>query len=336
MRLLLTSATEVPDINEATSEVVEQVKNSNFKKAFGLIGKYLGKVWDMYKGDLGILAGKIVIAILVYFIGKKIVKLIKNVVEKAFRKSKLDSSVSQFLSKLISGILTIVLFVSIIGILDIPTTSLVALVGSAGLAIGLSLQGSLQNFAGGVLILILKPFKVHDYIIASGIEGRVTEIDIFYTHLRTPDNKKIVIPNGQLSNASVQNVPSVGERRLDLIIPVEYSEDIKKVRSVLNDLANKNERVKKNKGFDIFVDQLADSSINIGFRVWVQTADYWAVRWELLEEVIERFREENINIPYNKLDVNIHEMNGVNNTESNKEIDNKVKNTEDETEKEAE
>ena len=302
---ILATETGVPDIADTTDQVIDNVKNKNFNKVLEIIGNYFEKFWNAYGDNIISYLWKIVFAIVIYLIGKRIVKALSNVAERAFERSKLDVSVSKFLAKLISVALNMVVIISIIGILDIPTSSFIALIGSAGLAIGLSLQGSLQNFAGGVMILILKPFRVNDYIIANGIEGKVQSIDIFYTKLATPDNKKIVIPNGELSNTSIQNVPNSATRRLDIIVPVEYTEDIKKVKNVLRDIADRQELIKHKKGIDIFVDELAASSINMGFRVWVSTADYWNVRWDILETIIYRFREENINIPFDQLDITI-------------------------------
>lgn len=248
---------------------------------------------------------KIFIAILIYFIGRKLIKVLTKVVERSLEKSNIELSVSKFLCRLTSVVGYAILVYAIVYTLGVPTSSFVALFGTAGLAVGLSLQGSLQNFAGGVLILILKPFCVNDYIVASDIEGKVTAIDIFYTKLITPDNKKVVIPNGTLSNCSIKNVPDEAQRRLDIVVPVDYDTDIKNVRRVLNLLAKNDDRVSKEKPVSITVDELADSSINIGFKMWVETANYLAVKADMLEKIIDTFREENINIPYNKLDVNI-------------------------------
>ena len=248
---------------------------------------------------------KIVIAILIYFIGRKIVKMITRIVERSLKKSNIELSVSKFLCRLTSVAGYAILVYAIVYTLGVPTSSFVALFGTAGLAIGLSLQGSLHNFAGGVRILILKPLCVNDYIVASDIEGKVTAIDIFYTKLITPDNKKVVIPNGTLSNCSIKNVPYEAKRRLDIIVPVDYNADIKHVRLVLNLLASKDERVSKDDPVTVTVDELGDSSINIGFKMWVETTNYLAVKTDMLEKIIDTFREENINIPYNKLDVNI-------------------------------
>lgn len=268
--------------------------------------KDLMKSYDGFSKDaLGELFAKVLLAIVIYIIGRKLVKVCRKIVKRSLDRANIEESVSKFLGSLTSILLNAVLIVVIVTTLGVPASSFITILGSAGLAIGLSLQGSLSNFAGGVLILILKPFRVNDYIVSNDIEGKVTAIDIFYTKLITPDNKKVVIPNGTLSNSSIKNVPDEAERRLDLIVPVDYSSDIKHVRSVLNALAMRDDRVYKDKGIDVLVSEFAGSAINISFRVWVATADYFAVKADLLERIIEKFREENINIPYDRMDVNI-------------------------------
>jgi small conductance mechanosensitive channel len=273
------------------------------------IKDFFGDIIKQYDGfsksAIGAFVAKIVLALVIYLVGRRLVKLTRKIVKRSLDKANIEESVSKFLGSLTSILLNAVLIVIIVTTLGVPASSFITILGSAGLAIGLSLQGSLSNFAGGVLILILKPFRVNDYIVSEGIEGKVTAIDIFYTQLITPDNKKVVIPNGTLSNSSIMNVPDEDERRLDLVIPVDYNSDIKHVRGVLNSLAKSDSRVKIDKGVDILVSELADSSINISFRMWVETADYFPVRADMLERVIDRFREENINIPFNKMDVNI-------------------------------
>lgn len=251
-------------------------------------------------------AKTIIIVLLVYFIGKKLIKLVLKLLDKSFERTSMEVSVSGFLLALSKVALNILLIVIIIGILGLPTSSLVALVGSAGLAIGLALQGSLSNFAGGVLILIMKPFKVEDYIIVNGIEGNVTSIDIFYTRLLTVDNKLVVIPNGTLSNSSITNVTNEPTRRLDLNISVAYSTDLSKVKEVLISIAEKNDMVIKDKNINVFIDNYAASSIDLGFRVWVLKENYWILKWNIVEEIKFEFDKNGIEIPFNQLDVNIN------------------------------
>ncbi len=286
----------------------EQVEKGA-KKATKNILEDVENFLEFFDGNkLGEIITNILFALLVYLIGRKVVKLIAKIVKRSLKKSSLEESVTKFLINLTSIALNAMLIVIIIGILGVPTSSFVAVIGSAGLAIGLSLQGSLSNFAGGVLILILKPFRVNDVIESNGIQGKVTEIDIFYTKLITPDNQKVVIPNGVLANSSIKNIPDEEVRRLDIIVPVDYDSDIDNVRAVLNLLANNDSRIiKENKSVDIVVESFGDSAINIAFRVWVSTVDFFAVKFDLQENIINKFREKGINIPYNKLDVNINQ-----------------------------
>ena len=247
----------------------------------------------------------IVIALIVFFVGKKLIKLLIKIIDKSLQRSSIDEGVRKFLKSLISILLTIFLIIVIAGFLGFETTSMAAIVGSAGLAVGLSLQGSLANFAGGVLILVLKPFVMGDYIIANGYEGNVVGIDIFYSKLRTADNKSIVIPNGDLSNSAIVNVTRQPDRRMDLVIGIDYSQNINDVKKVLLRIAENSEYVLQDKAVDIFVDDFDASSVNIGYRVWVNTEEYWPARWSLLEKIKEEFDKEGIAIPFNQLDVNI-------------------------------
>lgn len=258
--------------------------------------------------DFGI---SIIIALIVWFIGKKIINFILKLLDKSFERSSMEISVSQFLRALVSASLKIILVVIVVGIVGVKSSSLVALVGSAGLTIGLAVQGSLSNFAGGVLILLVKPFKVGDYIIekSGNNEGVVTAIDIFYTKLLTADNKMIVIPNGTLSNTSIINVTNEPIRRLDLNVSVDYSENIGKVKDILSDLAASNDKILPDYDTTIYVSSFDPSAINIGMRVWVNQEDYWILKWEMLENIKNAFDANNITIPFDQLDVNVTNKN---------------------------
>lgn len=248
---------------------------------------------------------KLILALICLFIGKKLIKWIKKLINRSFERANMDEGVHKFLNSLIGISLNIILIVAVIGILDVQTTSLAAIVGSAGLTLGLALQGSLSNFAGGVLILIMKPFRIGDYIVANGMEGTVTSIDIIYTRLLTIDNQKVVIPNGGLANSNIVNVTNEEVRRLDLLIPVAYESDIKQVKLILSHLLEKQEFVMKEEPISIYVDNFLDSAISIGIRVWTKKENYWKLKWELLEKIKETFDKEKISIPFNQLDVNI-------------------------------
>lgn len=248
----------------------------------------------------------LLIAFLIYFIGKKLIQWILKLTKKFMQKTNMDEGVSKFIVSLLRAILYGILFICVIGKLGIPTSSFIALIGSAGVTIGLALQGSLSNFAGGILILLLKPFRVGDYIIVNGLEGNVVGIDIFYTKLLTGDNRFVVIPNGTLSNSDLINVTNEPVRRLDLLIDVDYSSNIKQVKEVLNRIALNSEYViEEEYQTDVFVNSFEASSIQMGYRVWVKTEDYFKAKWALLEEIKETFDKENISIPFNQLDVKL-------------------------------
>lgn len=260
---------------------------------------------DVFWPNLYLFLIKLAIAIVVYYIGTKIIKLVMKLLRRFFEKSSLDEGASYFLHTVIRIVLYIILIIIAGGFVGVETSSVVALIGSAGLTIGLALQGSLSNFAGGVLILVLKPFKVGDYIITGTNEGTVSKIDIFCTRLLTVDNRMVVLPNGTLSNSNITNVTNEPERRLDLVVPVAYSADIDQVRTVLQGVADSCELVLKDHDIDIFLMTFDASSINMAFRVWVQTENYWKLKFEMQEKIKKSFDQANISIPFNQLDVNI-------------------------------
>ncbi len=247
----------------------------------------------------------ILIAIAVFIIGRKVIKLLLKLLRKNFNRMQIEEGVIRFLLSLSKVVLNIMLIVIVAQILGLETSSVVAIVGSAGLAIGLALQGSLANLAGGVLILIMKPFVMGDYIIYGDKEGTVVSIDIIYTRLLTPDNRKVTLPNGALANADIINVTNEPVRRLDLSVSIDYSENIKKVKDILESLLSGHEYILPDHDIDIFVNSFDPSSINIGYRVWVNTEDYWTLRWQLMEEVKNAFDEHEIVIPFDQLDVQI-------------------------------
>lgn len=249
----------------------------------------------------------IIIALIILFIGKKVIKLLNKLVKKIFDKVNIDLGVEKFLMSLINLALYAILIIMIAKQIGFDTASLITVIGSAGLAIGLALQGSLSNFAGGVLILVLKPFHVGDYIIDSGtgLEGVVEDIDIFYTKLATGDNKSVCIPNGALSNSGITNVSAKGERRLDFTVGIGYTSDIKLAKQLVTEIISKREKVLQNKGITVFVGNLGESSVDIGFRCWVNGSDYWSEKWAILEEVKLAFDANGIEIPFNQLDVHM-------------------------------
>ena len=249
------------------------------------------------------------IALLLYYLGTKIIKLVLKFTKKSFLKSNMEEGVSNFLVSIIKIALYFVLILTICQFLGLATSSVIALLGSAGLAVGLALQGSLANFAGGVLILIAKPFVVGDYIIVGDQEGKVISIDIIYTKLQMVDNKIVIMPNGALADSNIINVTDQNKRRIDIEVAVDYSEDIKRVRDILKEIIERQKQILPDESVDVVVGALNTSSVDMLIHVWVKKEDYWTVRWEMLEEIKERFDEEGIVIPFNQLDVNVRERN---------------------------
>ena len=249
--------------------------------------------------------GTIVWALIVWVIGKKILKALLKVLGKALDRSRLDEGVTKFMLSLSRFAGNVVLVIMIIDILGFDTTSFIAVLGSAGIALGMSLQGSLANVAGGILILLFKPFAVGDYIVAGGYEGNVTTIDLLYTKLITIDNKMVTIPNGTLSNSSIVNVASQPQRRLDIQIGIGYSSDLKLAKRLLLDAMNKQAGVLTDKDIMVVVKSLDDSCVTLETRCWVTTSDYWNVRFALLEGYKETFDDNGIEIPFNQMDVHI-------------------------------
>lgn len=252
---------------------------------------------------------QVIMALIVFFVGRLVIKWIRKIVRRSFERSGADKGVEQFVDSLLKyGLYALLIFTLISG-LGFDTTSVAALVASSGVAIGLALQGSLSNFAGGVLILLLKPFAVGDYIIedTNGKEGTVKEIQIFYTKLTTIDNKTIVIPNGMLTNNSITNASAKDERRLDLRVGISYDADIKKVKSVIENVLVKDASIIKNEQILVFVDDLADSAVVFGVRAWVKNEEYWDTRWRMLEEIKLALDKNEIEIPYPQMTVHMSE-----------------------------
>lgn len=257
--------------------------------------------------DLLNFALQVVIALVVYVIGGKIIKLILKMLSRGMERRGTDEGVKQFLLPLVKYSLYVILIFIIMGLFGIATTSAVAVLGSAGVAVGLALQGSLSNFAGGVLILLLKPFRVGDYIVehSGGKEGTVTEISIFYTKLLSADNKMILVPNGTLANCTVTNVSGMEKRRVDVEVGIAYEADIRTAKEVLKKVAAEDEARLKEEEPVVFVDSLGDSSVNMGVRIWVVAENYWSTKWRLTENVKYALDEAGISIPYPQLDVQI-------------------------------
>lgn len=270
------------------------------------MGSKMSMMLEAAAASLFVFARKLVVAVLILVIGWQLIKWLVRICERIFEKAHLELSVAVFLKNLLKIVLQVVLVVAAASYLGFNTSSLVALIGSAGLAAGLALQGSLANLAGGVLLLILKPFRVGDYIIACGNEGTVTGMDIFYTRLLTGDNRLVVIPNGTLSNSDLVNVTNEPKRRLDLTVGIDYSEDIRKVKAVLQRVVDRQEAILPEEDKVIFVSSFDASAITMGIRVWVATENYWQLKWDLMEQIKYAFDENAITIPFDQLDVNLN------------------------------
>lgn len=250
---------------------------------------------------------RVLLALVFFFIGRILIKWIRKIVRRSIERSSADKGVEQFVDSVLKFALYFLLIFSIASKFGVDTTSVAALIASGGVAIGLALQGSLSNFAGGVLILLLKPFEVGDYIIedSNGKEGTVKEIQIFYTKLSTIDNKTIVMPNGMLTNNSLTNATAKDERRLDLKLSISYSADLKKAKMLIENIIRQDESILKDDEIVVFVDDLSDSAVVIGARAWVKNEEFWPTRWRLLETIKLTLDEHGVEIPYPQLTVHM-------------------------------
>ena len=251
-------------------------------------------------------APDLIVAIIVLVVGLFIIKLIVKATNKAMERSEVDISLRKFLNRLFGMLLRVLLLISVASMVGIATTSFVAILGAAGLAVGLALQGGLANFAGGVIILIFKPFKVGDFIDAQGHMGTVSEITIFTTILKTPDNKTVIIPNGALSNGSMVNFSTEPRRRVDMDFGIGYNDDINKAKDVLKSMVDSDTRVLKDPAPQIVVGELADSSVNFKVRAWCEASDYWGIYFDMQEKVKQNFDKEGISIPFPQRDVHVY------------------------------
>ena len=268
----------------------------------GLIQSYLQKLPEAAL-RFGI---RVLLALLVFFIGTQLIRLIGKILRKSMQRGNADTGVIQFLNSFVKIALYVILIFFIASGFGLDAASVVALLGSAGVALGLAVQGSLSNFAGGVLILLLKPFKVGDYIITNnGNEGTVIEIQIFYTKLTTGDNRMVVIPNGELSNSSMINASAMPRRRIDIPVGISYQADIRQAREVLMKLLESDDKVLKDQDRKVYVDSLGDSAVMLGVRCYVESGDFWETKWRLTENIKYALDEAGISIPYNQLDVHL-------------------------------
>lgn len=283
--------------NNSVEEIVEEVMKP------GILKSFLEKLPEKAL-QLGV---RVLLAVLCFLIGVQLIKLIRKIIKKSMQRAGAELGAVQFVDSFVKAALYILLVLMLASSFGVDAASIVAVLGSAGVAIGLAIQGSLSNLAGGVLILLLKPFRVGDYIVESstGKEGTVTEIQIFYTRLLTVDNKTVILPNGSLANNSIVNITAQANRRMDISVSVSYSADLKRTKEVLLNVLQKDEAVLKDMERIVFVDELGASGVNLGVRCWFKQEDYWAGKWRITENCKLALDEAGIEIPFNQLDVHL-------------------------------
>ena len=297
MRYLTVTASEISEnLQTELNQVTEQISKTQ---------EYM----DRYLPAVVSFGLRLLFAVIVFLVGSRLIKFLRKLIRRSMERAGADVGLMQFLDSLLKVIFYFVLIMLIASGFGVDTTSVMALVGSAGLTVGLAFQGSLSNFAGGVLLLLIKPFKVGDYIIyvADNLEGTVTEVQMFYTTLLTADNRRVVIPNGVLSNNSLVNVTSQDKRRLDIDVGIGYGSDLKLAKELCEKLLNNEEKILKDQEHIVGVDSLADSAVMLKLRFWVRPEDYWAMKWKMTEDVKILFDENGIEIPFNQVDVNIRQ-----------------------------
>ncbi|MGD2054916.1 MAG: mechanosensitive ion channel [Gammaproteobacteria bacterium] len=247
----------------------------------------------------------IIFALLIFFVGKFLAGVITNLVKKLMGKAKMDVILVNFIGSIISSVLLLFVVIAALDQLGVNTTSLIALIGAAGLAIGLALQGSLQNLASGVMLIVFRPFTAGDFVEAGGTMGVVEEIGIFTTKMRTGDNKEVIVPNGQIFGGTITNYSKRDTRRVDMVFGIGYGDDIRKAKQVITDIISADERILKDPAPLIAVGELADSSVNFNVRPWVNSGDYWSVYFDLNEKIKLAFDDNGISIPFPQMDVHI-------------------------------
>ena len=270
---------------------------------FSINAEEASKYLDEYIIPFGI---NIAMAIVIYIIGKIIVGIMVNVFGKVMAKSKYDDMLIDFLQSIISAVLMLFVIIAALDQLGVDTTSLAAILAAAGLAIGLSLQSSLGNFAAGVMLLIFRPFKAGDFVDAGGASGTVKSIGIFTTMMTTPDNKEVIVPNGSIYRDNIINYSAKDTRRVDMVFGIGYDDDLKKAKSILEEMVAADPRVLADPPPKVAVSELGDNSVNFVVRPWAASSDYWGLKFDLTEAVKLRFDAEGISIPYPQMDVHIH------------------------------
>jgi len=280
-------AIELPAINELNLETLQNYDYSAIVEAVTAHGV------------------KFLVALLIFFIGKWVAKRIVKIMDKAFDKAGVDQTLADFIENIAYGILMVIVVIAALGQMGIETTSFAAILAAAGLAIGLALQGSLSNFAAGVLIILFRPFKAGDYVEVAGIGGTIEEISIFTTQMKTPDNREIIIPNNNITTGTIVNYSAKNKRRIDLVVGVAYDADLKKARKVFEKIIAGDDRILTNPEPQVAVAELGASSVDFVVRPWVKAVDYWAVRFDLNEKIKTELDKAGIGIPFPQRDVNL-------------------------------
>jgi small conductance mechanosensitive channel len=267
---------------------------------------YWNQFLDMAKTTGVEFAGNVVTAIVIFVVGKWVANLLTKTLRTLMQKQEIDKTLETFVGNLVRMVLMVFVIIAAISALGVQTTSFIAILGAAGLAVGLALQGSLSNFASGVLIVLFRPYKVGDWVEAAGISGSVVEVQILTTVLKTGDNKQIIVPNSQIMGDIITNYSANDTRRVDMVVGVSYDDNLDKVRSTIEELVAADDRILSDPECTIAVSELADSSVNFVVRPWVKTADYWGVRFDLTEAIKKRFDKEGISFPFPQQDIHLY------------------------------
>ena len=246
------------------------------------------------------------LALVIFYFGRMVIGVVVKVLRKLLVKSRMDEILVNFISSIVKSLLLLFVIVAALDQLGVNTTSLIALLGAAGLAVGLALQGSLQNFAAGVMMIIFRPFKAGDYVEAGGTAGVVEAINIFSTTMRTGDNREIIVPNGSIYNGAITNYSARETRRIDMVFGISYGDDLRRARAIMQQVLDDDERVLKDPAYTVAVAELADSSVNFVVRPWVKNSDYWAVKFDLTEKIKLAFDDNGISIPFPQMDLHHH------------------------------
>jgi small conductance mechanosensitive channel len=266
------------------------------------------QVYDLIRTQGVELAINIAIAVVIFYVGKLVVSMLVRGVRKVMQRQEVDKTLETFVCNFLRIALMVVVIIAAISQLGIQTTSFIAIFGAAGLAVGLALQGSLSNFAAGVLIVLFRPYRVGDFVEAAGVAGTIEQVQILTTILKTPDNKQIIVPNSQIMDSIITNYSAKDTRRVDMVVGVSYEDDLDKVHKVLQELVAAEERILDDPACTIAVSELADSSVNFVVRPWVKAENYWGVHFDMTEAIKKRFDQEGITFPFPQQDVHLHKV----------------------------